>query len=256
MMDEPRVEEDDRAWGGVLRGKIAQGRTPEQCSVAMVGLPLWGMVVEALGLRAESIWIRDERWRGRAAKWWPEADVLRHMHPWSQAKHWARVLVADAGVLPGPSAKFWGCSGVGLVLVLVRRGEVMPSPPVGWASRSRRVAHRLVGGATDGRWEVGAWSRQDVVDEPVWARQPPRVLRTLLSEVESGTPIRAPSKGPVTEEERVVELRPGVLAPWGLFPAGRKVAPLVVAPSVFSGTGFVRRTLTVAEQALLWDLPI
>jgi hypothetical protein len=135
-----------------------------------------------------------------------------------------------------------------------------PLSPDGWSLRTLNLSHYSVGGTTDYSSRVGILLPPSLtgsnVSTPSYPLQPWRPLLGLLDSSLGGSPIDPPSRalnlGPVP---CWTGSRPPVLLPWGLLPTGDPLFRCA-CPSVFSPTKWVLRTITPAELAGAWDLPI
>lgn len=249
-----RVETSDRAWAGVLRGTLPTAIAWEDCDVITEGLPMWGLVAEAMGLRIRTLWTNGERWRTVSREWWPGATVKDAPVDRAWNRETSAVVLADSCVLPGADSPFW-TGRVDTVVWQAFRGEKVPQCPDGWMECSRRVWHPRVGGVVDGKWMLGIWVQHRPTGAPVIPPRPSRVLLTVMDSCNGGVEVDAPTGGGTEAAGRVVRLRPGTYSTSGLFPLLSPPARFIT-PSVYSKTGFVKRALTAEEMAAAWDLPI
>jgi hypothetical protein len=122
-----------------------------------------------------------------------------------------------------------------------------------WRFQHLALSHADCGGVTTGLWNLFIYSMPNdklLLSPPVVAG---RDLSTILNTKVEGMPCPAPEVLPQLVR-KVIEVRPntyhgGGLLPWGCF-QGK-----VVAPCIFSKSGWVRRKLTGGEVLKALDIP-
>jgi hypothetical protein len=116
------------------------------------------------------------------------------------------------------------------------------------------VIHAEVGGVTDGSYWVGTNLKGGHI---VSKRDPNcRVLRDVLNPTEGGCVLYdPPSRQPGPAETLGMSAKDEVLGPQSLLPIARCLEPLA-AQSLFSATGWVRRSLSQKELASVFDVSI
>ena len=116
------------------------------------------------------------------------------------------------------------------------------------------VEHSEVGGVTDGKYWVGA----NLTRGRILSKRDPnlRVLSDIMSPMEGGPVLyNPPSKHAVPIGINGVSSKEELLSPRSRLPIAR-CSELLAAPSLFSATGWVLRSLTLKELASAFDLPI
>jgi hypothetical protein len=114
------------------------------------------------------------------------------------------------------------------------------------------VEHSEVGGVTDGKYWVGA----NLTRGRISSLKDPniRVLGDIMSPMEGGpTLYNPPSRNKVPAGTNGASIMETLLTPRSRLPIARYAEPLA-APSLFSATGWVLRSLTLKELASAFDL--
>jgi hypothetical protein len=245
----------------VMVGSIPIYRCGVPCVIVGESWPAWLPVVPALGGRVSVIVC------GATAAWDEEIiqDAARLEVNSKTAEVFVRESAEDTLMFVSGSAKFllkWKSVLEGkksLVLALDNGSRVSGAlsnayPDVCW----RRVRHADVGGVTTCNNWMGSSTaiKLGAVEGVSYHRTIGEVLKPTLRG-RFGKDRSAPASEVGTDEgtAKVVMEGQGLVSPNGLWPTSYQSLK-IVAPSVFSSTGWVHRTLDPVELGAAWDLPV
>jgi hypothetical protein len=192
--------------------------------------------------------VKENEWESEIRAWFPSARVIDLTEASMAVNSAMRVDVWFADMDPPRKLNLWVTQA--RFIVTMRRARNAPSS---WKYQPITLSHIECGGITSGTWNTYIYSSRDEPLLEMTSRVAGRDLSTILNTKLEGMPCPQPS--PVNDtERRVVEVRPktyhgGGLLPWGSFDAK------VIAPSIFSPTGWVRRQLSGSEVLKALDIP-
>jgi len=239
----------DYAKYGVTDGILIKGEKQRLCGALIRGWPGWCMAAVTRGWKLKLIILKENPWDKEIRAWFPEARVLEYGGTTlgDIASAGAEVWFCDMD--PPNKLNLW-VSQASYIIIATRRARNTVAP---WRYQVINLVHSNCGGVTTGAWSLYVYS----TPEASWFQPPPKVagrdLSTILNTKNEGMPCAKPSCLPQLVREAIA-IRPntfhsGELLPWGSFQAR------VVAPCIFSKTGWVRRRLTGSEVLKALDVP-
>jgi hypothetical protein len=206
------------------------------------------MAAVTRGWKLELIIVKDNVWDREIRSWFPKARVVEYGE-------------ATLGNIASAGAEVWFCDidppnklnlwvSQSHYIITTRRARNGVSP---WKYQLLNLVHSECGGVTTGAWTMYVYNTPDVPPTQTPPRVSGRDLSTILNTKIEGMPCKAPSFKPHLVRE-AIEVRPNTyhgegLLPWGCFQAK------VIAPCVFSKTGWVRRKLSGSEVLKALDVP-
>ena len=254
----PRVFQDPRTSEGVIRGTFASNIPSIPCTVVATCLPVWGFVVEGLGLILQHVHLVQPHWSQVCKNMWPLAGLTTgtntNLAPYKHA-----IMFYDNATLPTITNDVWVYAS--LIFVFMAHKQKFTKPiPTDWKQRWMRLSHIATGGCTDGFWTVGAFSKTNISPRPIQPLPGRQVMGVWDSTIGGHEIPYAPPQ--VFGTLAVRPLSVNVFSPFGLFPtfqnASEKKPSTVqfIGASVFSATKYVSRRLSPVEIAGIWDYPL
>jgi hypothetical protein len=233
---------------GVTDGMLINEREGRSCGVIVKGWPGWCFAAITRGWKVKLIIVKDNEWEEEIKVWFPAAKVI----------NWSEVVMGEISSIqvdvwftdmdPPRKLNVWVTET--LFIVTMRRARSVPQD---WKYQAITLMHRNCGGVTTGEWTLYIYSRSNSpVLSPV-GKVAGRDLSTILNTKLEGMPCPKPPafKG---NDCGVHEVRPKTYHGGGLLPWGATNAK-VVAPCIFSSTGWVRRQLAGSEVLKALDIP-
>jgi hypothetical protein len=114
--------------------------------------------------------------------------------------------------------------------------------------------HKNAGGVTDGSWSLNVYSRVSQSTNEIEGPFSHRDLSSILDSKIGGIPCPSPPSLSDHRTPQVWQLRPNTFHGGGLLPWNAR-NPFVIAPCVYSPTGWVRRRLCHSEFGNILDVP-
>ena len=160
-------------------------------------------------------------------------------------------IVFCTGAPPGSTAGMWNNHLLQMVVATHSPRSKVKAP---WLMTRLRVEHALVGGVSDGTFNLYAFA-QNLPSNIQPIAQPRRdvfsiVDTTASGGIEASTCTQKPTKIPAVRRTPC-----GMLSVFGLFPLQARRQKFLV-PSVYTTTKWAHRRLNIKEQAHVFDVPL
>ena len=121
----PRVFQDPRTSEGVIRGTFASNIPSIPCTVVATCLPVWGFVVEGLGLILNHVHLIKPHWSQVCQNMWPLAGLTTGP---DQYKH-NSIMFYDHATLPNINIIIWLSASIIFVLLPHKQKCTKPIHP-------------------------------------------------------------------------------------------------------------------------------
>jgi hypothetical protein len=233
---------------GVTDGVLSNQRERRSCGIIVKGWPSWCMAATTRGWDVKLIVIKDNEWEREIRVWFPMAIVVEYERINGCEASVAYIEVWFSDLDPPQKLNLWISQAH--FIITSRRARTVSKP---WQFQLLSISHAACGGVTSGSWIFYIYHKDDnlaiIKPAPVAGRD----LSTILNTKQEGMPCPKPATVP-TSHQQVIQLRPntfhgGGLLPWGGFRLK------IVAPCIFSQTGWVRRQLSGSEMLRALDVP-
>ena len=126
-------------------------------------------------------------------------------------------------------------------------------PAANWKMKQHGVSHLSTGGVTDGKWTLYHYDKEGSHPLQLENSRSPQDLRSVMSSTVEGWPCPPPLS--ISQPlPAVIQLRPNTFHGSGILPWTNRNC-LVITPSVFSSTSWVRRRISDSEWASILNIP-
>ncbi len=242
---------------GFIPHRIRRGSCIIQCRSPS----LWPFVAQALGFTVRALHTPCQEYKAFLERCCP----IEPTEFSAEKGDLLRVIFSDWDSLQLDDSDYWIQSSLPHVFTM---GESsVGNVPTGWCVRQHSFSHAQLGGVTDGSFKLGILLRAEASDQvlsadavPPLPRQAPSTLGNILKSTVHALAYKEedccrrlatagkPSASPVFIRH--------LLSPHGLAPSDRLHTVRVIAPCVYSPTGWGTRRLELEEIAGARDVPI
>jgi hypothetical protein len=233
---------------GVTDGVLRIGVEQKVGGFVCKGWPSWAMAAQARGWIIGVIVVKDNTWRGNIGGWFPKSRIIDYDDWDNESSRGISVDVWFIDIDPPRKLNLW-VSNANYIITL-RRARRCPS---NWSPSTESLSHADCGGVTTGEWTIYIYRRGGAAELDAKKKVAGRDLSTILNTLAQGRAWVNEQAIPTLSRE-VITLRPNTFHGGGLLPWGSNLFQ-VVAPCVFSGTGWVKRKLTGSEMLRVLDVP-
>jgi hypothetical protein len=206
------------------------------------------MAATTRGWDVKLIIVKENEWDKEVRTWFPRAKVVEY-----DDVKFTDIIAANAEVWfsdldPPRKLNLWITQA--RFIITSRRARTVPEP---WKFQMMSLSHVECGGITTGVWEFYIYSQspEDKISRPTQVAG--RDLRTVLNTKLEGMACPKPTTE-LSSERKAIQIRPNTFHGGGLLPWGGSHVK-VVAPCIFSKTGWVRRHLAGSEMLKALDVP-
>jgi hypothetical protein len=234
---------------GVTEGEmICQTEARPSCGVICGGWPSWALGAKFRGWDVSVIVIKNSSWAKRVKCWFPEAVVLESLVGINALPFCAKIEFWFSDYDPPRPLAVWESNAS--YVVTVRRARHVTNTE--WRMEPLTISHLSVGGVTDGAWNLHVYHRGTSQDKTIINQIAPRDLGGVLDTLLEGRPCPPPI--PMTGgRPSVKQIRPNTYHGQGALPWDARNS-FVIAPCLFSPTGWVRRRFSQAEMTKVLDV--